>query len=418
MIAEILATGDEVRTGALVDSNSAHIAERLTRTGIFVQRHHTVGDDMQALVAVFDEISRRADIAVVTGGLGPTQDDLTVEAAARAAGCSLRLDDRVLRDIERFFVERGRTMSQSNKKQAYLPEKATVLYNPVGTAPGFQLTLNRCVFFCLPGVPYEMKTMLADQVLPELESLQGGRRSYNLARTFATFGLPESTVGEKVLGLETAFPGIKVGLRAKFPEIQVKLYLAANDAREGEALLDKAGRWVADRLGAFMFSDEGSTMAETVGKMLADRGQTLALAESCTGGLVANWITNIAGSSDYFLLSAVTYANQAKIDILGVKPETLAQLGAVDEQVAREMAQGARRRSGATYGVGITGIAGPGGATPGKPVGTVCIAVAAPDKTISKRFVFSFGRRLMNKKIFATAALDLLRRVMVERVAA
>ena len=413
MIAEIVATGDEVRTGALVDSNSGHIAEQLTLIGVDVHRHHAVGDDLETLVALFAEISRRADVAVVTGGLGPTQDDLTVEAAAVAAGCGLKLDERALREIEQFFTERGRTMSPSNKKQANLPQGAVVLYNPVGTAPGFQLRINRCVFFCLPGVPYEMKIMLKDQVVPALQALQGDKRCHYLVRTLSSFGLPESTVGEKVMGLEAAFPHIKVGLRAKFPEIQVKLYATADDTRQGEAILDEAGQWVADRLGANLFSMRGESMAETVGRLLLERSATLALAESCTGGLAANWITNSAGSSDYFLLSAVTYANQAKIDILGVCADTLEDVGAVHERVAAEMAEGVRLKAGATYGVGITGIAGPGGATPDKPVGTVCIAVADAHRTVTGRFVFSFGKRLMNKKIFATAALDMLRRVMM-----
>lgn len=414
MIAEILATGDEIRTGALVDSNSAHIAEMLTQSGVEVSRHHAVGDDLQTLQAVMLELSRRADVAVVTGGLGPTDDDLTAEAAARAAGCELSLDQRALQEIEAFFKRLNRPMSPSNAKQAYLPTGATALYNPVGTAPGFEFTLDHCRFFCLPGVPREMRQMLADQVLPAIRQQLGRNRPHCLVRTLSTFGLPESTVGERVCGLGDRFPDVKLGLRAKFPEIQVKLYHTTRAATQGNAMLDEAVSWVREKLGVYLYSESGEDMAAAVGRLIAERKATLALAESCTGGLIANWLTNTAGASDYFLLSAVTYANQAKQDLLGVSAETLRRHGAVHEQTAREMALGVRRASGATFSLATTGIAGPGGGSGEKPVGTVCIAVAGPDETVSRRFHFPFGRRLQKKRIFAAAALDMLRRLLLK----
>ncbi|MEJ2039198.1 MAG: competence/damage-inducible protein A [Desulfosarcinaceae bacterium] len=414
MIGEILATGDEIRTGALVDSNSAYIAERLMQYGVVVSRHQAVGDDMEMLEAVLLEISRRADIAVVTGGLGPTGDDLTAEAAARAAGCELVKDERALKEIEAFFQRRKRPMSPSNAKQAYLPDGARPLYNSVGTAPGFEIKINRCWFYCLPGVPREMERMLADQVMPLIQARMGRERSYCLVRTISTFGLPESAVGEKVSGLTGVFPDIKLGLRAKFPEIQVKLYFTTDDEIRGNALLDRATGWVREQLGARVFSETGETMAAAVGRLLVEQKATLALAESCTGGLIANWVTNTAGSSDYFLLSAVTYANQAKQALLGVAAETLKEFGAVHEQTAREMAAGARKAAGAVYGLSTTGIAGPSGGSKEKPVGTVCVAVAGPEGTVSRRLYFPFGQRLLNKRIFATAALDMLRRVLLQ----
>lgn len=414
MIAEILATGDEIRTGALVDSNSAFIADQLELEGIMVQRHHGVGDAMDALTAIIGEIAQRAQVAVVTGGLGPTVDDRSAAAAARAAGEELVLDQRAMDDIERFFKERGRPCSESNRKQALIPRSGICLYNSVGTAPGFELRIRDCTFFFLPGVPYEMKKMFTEQVLPRIQALRGSQRSFSLVRTLSTFGLPESMVGEKMDGISKVFPDITLGLRAKFPEIQVKLYLRTSDALQGQETLKAADQWVSERLGIHVFSREGLTMAAEVGKLLLAKKATLAVAESCTGGLVGNWITNSAGSSDYFLLSAVTYANAAKVHVLGVSEHTLTDHGAVHEETARQMAQGVRRVAGASYGLATTGIAGPGGGSDEKPVGTICIALATPDGTFARRFTFSFGRRLMNKRIFAMAALDMLRRELVK----
>jgi nicotinamide-nucleotide amidase len=415
MNAELLATGDEIRTGALVDSNSAFVAEQLEQHGVVITRHHSVGDDLNDLMEVIAEISRRSEVAVVTGGLGPTVDDRTVEAAARVAGVELLLDPKAMADIERFFQKRGRPYSPTNRKQAMVPVGATCLYNPIGTAPGIRLTIAKCTFFFLPGVPVEMKMMLTEQVLPQIMALQGNARQYCLVRTISTFGLPESVVGEKVAAVSEQFPDITLGLRAKFPEIQVKLYLRTKDEPAGLKILAAAGQWVGEKLGLHVFSHEGRTLAEEVGRMLRARNASLALAESCTGGLVANWITDTAGSSEYFLFSAVTYHNNAKIDVLGVSEQTLREKGAVDEATAGQMAQGARRAGRADFGLAVTGIAGPGGGSAEKPVGTVCMALASPEEIISRRLCFSFGQRLMNKRMFAMAALDMLRRCLLER---
>ncbi len=410
MKGEILATGDEIRTGALVDSNSAFAAEQLEQHGVVVTRHHSVGDDLTALVEVIAEISRRADVAVVTGGLGPTVDDRTVEAAARVAGVQLSVDPKAMADIETFFSKRGRPCSPTNRKQAMIPQGAICLYNPIGTAPGVRLNINRCTFFFLPGVPVEMKQMFSEQVLPQIMALQGHKRQYSLVRTISTFGLPESLVGEKIAAVSDQFPEIILGLRAKFPEIQVKLYLRTEDESAGQKILADADRWITEILGRHVFSHAGRPLAEEVGRLLQAQNATLALAESCTGGLVANWITNTAGSSDYFLFSAVTYHNAAKVKVLGVSEQTLLEKGAVDEETARQMAEGTRGLSGATYGLAITGIAGPGGGSDEKPVGTVCMALATAEQTICRQFCLSFGQRLMNKRMFAMAALDMLRR--------
>jgi nicotinamide-nucleotide amidase len=415
MKAELLATGDEIRSGALVDSNSAYIAERLEENGIEVLRHTSVGDDLATLVSTLREVARRVDVAVVTGGLGPTSDDRSAEAAAGAAGVKLVLDEDALANVESFFRKFNRPMTASNRKQAMLPQGSTILHNPVGTAPGFSLAIETCRFFFLPGVPYEMKQMLNAHVIPAVNALQGDAAMHSRVKTITTFGLPESLAGEKVAGVEAAFPGIQLGLRANFPQIQVKLYGREKTAEMLDQRLADAGNWAIERLGKHVISENGERMEAVVGKLLMERAATIALAESCTGGLLAHWLTNVAGSSDYFLFSGVTYSNRAKMDVLAVNPDTLDTYGAVHEETAREMADGARRVAGATYGLSTSGIAGPDGGTGDKPVGTVCIGFSGPDGAYGKRYYFPFGKRLMNKKIFAMAALDLLRKELLKR---
>jgi len=411
--AEILSTGDEVRSGAIVDSNAAHIAQKLEEAGVEVVRHSCVGDDIDILADIFREISNRSDIAVVTGGLGPTEDDLTAEAAAKAAGVELVLDSTALESIEALFKSRNRPLTTSNRKQAIMPKGSTCLLNPVGTAPGFILKMNRCIFFFLPGVPHEMERMLSDAVLPAIEKLTGKVKRYHLVKNISTFGLTEAATGEKLTELTEIFPGIKLGLRATFPEIHVKLYIQGEDEDTLNHDLERATEWVSSRLGVNALSLEGDSMETVVGSLLADNKKTVALAESCTGGLVAHRLTSVPGSSSYFLFSGVTYSNRAKIDVLGVSPETLELYGAVHEETVKEMAEGARRIAGSTFGLSTSGIAGPTGGTEEKPVGTVCIGIAGPDGVEGFRYTLSFGRRSMNKEIFAVVALDLLRRKLL-----
>jgi nicotinamide-nucleotide amidase len=413
MIAEIIATGEEIRTGALADTNSAYIAQALEECGVGVVRLSGVGDDLHRLIELFKETGDRADVCVVTGGLGPTTDDLSAEAAAGAAGVGLRLDQGAMASIEDFFRKRNRPMNPSIRKQAMLPEGAEALFNPVGTAPGFSLKIGRCVFFFLPGVPFEMKRMLADQVLPSIMKLMGGLREHRLIKTLSCFGLTESLTGERMAGLGVEFPGVQLGLRAKFPEIQVKLYANGPDAAGVSDQLERAIGWARQQLGDIVFSESGEPMEAVVGRLLRERSATLAVAESCTGGLISHLLTEVPGSSDYFLFSAVAYANRAKMSVLGVSGDTLSRCGAVHEDTAVEMAAGARRVAGAVYGIATTGIAGPAGGSAEKPVGTVCIGLAREGGVIGLRFRYTYDRRSMNKQIFAMKAMDILRRELL-----
>jgi nicotinamide-nucleotide amidase len=350
---------------------------------------------------------------VVTGGLGPTTDDLTAEAAAKAAGVNLVFNDAAFSCIEAFFKRRNYPMSQSNRKQAMIPEGAEVIYNPVGTAPGFSLKIGNCTVFFLPGVPFEMKKMLSDSVLPRIAELQGEDRKFCLVKNISTFGLGESVVGEQVADLEKEFPGIRLGLRAKFPEIHVKFYAVGEDEQVLKDTAERATQWVLDRIGNKVLSVDGASMEAVVGDLLRQKQATLAVAESCTGGLISHWLTDVPGSSDYFLFSGVTYSNEAKMKVLGVSPDTLAKYGAVHEETAKEMADGARRVAGADYGLATSGIAGPGGGTDEKPVGTLAIGLASPHGVKSRTFRFSFGIRSRNKTIFAMTALNMLRRELM-----
>ena len=413
MIIEILTTGDEILTGAVVDTNSAHIAQALKEIGLLGVRHSCVGDDMNHLVSTLQEIANRADVAVVTGGLGPTTDDITAEAASKSAGVELVLNRSALRSVEDYFRTRNRPASSSNKKQALLPFGAEPIYNPVGTAPGFTLRIEKCLFYFLPGVPFEMHRMLSDSILPSLETLRGRRGELRRVKTISTFGLTESATGERMKGFSAEFPGIKLGFRAKFPEIQIKLYGSGKDSETIDKLMNKATESVLKKIGENVFSVDGMSMEGVVGRLLSEKKATLAVAESCTGGLISHMLTNIPGSSKYFLLSGITYSNEAKTKMLDVSPDIINQFGAVHEKTAKKMAEGVRRIAGATYGLAVTGIAGPDGGTDDKPVGTVCLGLADARSARGFRFYFPFNNRSRNKKIFAMKALDILRQELM-----
>lgn len=409
MRAEILSTGDEVRSGAIADTNAATIAEALESGGISVLRHTCVGDDTELIAEVLQAIARRAEMAVITGGLGPTMDDVTAAAAARAAGVDLKEDPTALAQMEGFFRSRGLEMTAANRKQALLPDQAVVLENKNGTAPGFRMRLGDCRLYFLPGVPREMKPMLACHVMQDMKALQQAEGRFHRVDVVTIFGLPESAVGEALRDLAAPDSGLQIGLRVLFPEIHIRIYSHGKREQGLETRIEELKAAIRERLGKRVLSDEGRCLPEVLGRMLLDRGATLALAESCTGGLMAKQLTDVAGSSGFFLLSAVTYANAAKRAVLGVGPETLAQYGAVDETTAREMAEGARRVSGADYALSTTGIAGPDGGSDEKPVGTVCIGLATPEGAAAFRYNFSFGDRDLNRRIFAAMAFDRLR---------
>ena len=417
LLAQVISTGDEVLSGAIIDSNAAFIAEKLMEQGLRVTRHTTVGDDADRLSELLTEIALHADIAVVTGGLGPTVDDITAEAAAAAAGVSLSENPEALASIQAFFERFSRAMNPSDAKQALLPETAAPIVNRSGTAPGFRMKIGGCTIFFLPGVPREMKEMMAEKVLPEIESsIPPDRRGVFRERQVSLFGLPEAEVNQRLAEPSRAFDGVGLGMLARFPVIIVKLFAWGGDAGEIDAKIEKAYAIVRETLGHWIISHTGESMEEALARLLTEQKATVAIAESCTGGLISDHLTNVSGSSAYFVFSAVSYANEAKIAILNVSPDTIEAHGAVSEETAREMAENIRRMAGADYGLATSGIAGPTGGTEEKPVGTICVAVAAAGRTTSNRRVLPFRDRAANKEIFAHLAMDMLRRELLAQI--
>jgi nicotinamide-nucleotide amidase len=406
MTCAVLSIGTELTRGELVNSNAAWLGAELTALGFEVTEHLVVDDDRARVVAALDGLKQRVRVVVSTGGLGPTTDDLTTEAVASALGVVLARDPSSLEHIRRRFERLGRVMSPSNAKQADFPEGAEILANPVGTAPGFGVRLGECVAYFLPGVPAEMRKMFEEQVAPRIRTL-APNNTFQLR--LRTFGVPESVVGEKLSGVEDAFPGTTIGYRAHFPEIEVKVLARAVSLAAARDVCERATSEVRARLGTHIFGEGEDTFAGVVGRALRSRGWTVAIAESCTGGLVGHMVTREPGASDFLLLDAVTYANSSKTRVLGVDEETIRWHGAVSSEVATAMATGAKRVSGADVALSLTGIAGPSGGSENKPVGTVYIAVARPDGTVEVKHRVFPGDRLRVQTLAAYAGLEMLR---------
>lgn len=404
----ILTIGTELTRGELVNTNAAWLSTRLTELGFDVVEHAVVADDKPKIVRAFHRLASEVGVVIVTGGLGPTTDDLTAECAAEALGVALVRDEDSLARIRERFVSLKRTMSVSNEKQADFPAGATVLVNPIGTAPGFFVTLGDARLFFTPGVPREMKKLFDEQIAPRIES-HAKRDSYQIR--IGTFGLPESVVGERLAGLEEANPGLVIGYRAHFPEVEVKVFVRAGDAAAAESRARSLADEVTRRLGDHAYGEGDGGLVAHVSELLVAKGLTLALAESCTGGLVGHLLTRPAGASRFLLAGAITYANEAKTEFANVPAELIAAHGAVSEPVARAMAEGIRARAKADFGVAITGVAGPGGGSPEKPVGTVFLAVASRSGTVVKPLLFVHDRPMI-QTYAAYAALDLLRRTV------
>ncbi len=404
--AAILSTGDELTTGRIVDTNANWIADKLFEIGVELAGVLTVGDHHDRLVWAWRRALELGDVVISTGGIGPTADDLTSEVIAEVAGVPLVEDAEQAARIRRLFEAFGREMPANNLKQALLPRGATVIPNALGTAPGYRLAHGDKHLVVLPGVPREMKPMMEETVLPWLVQLRGGDQVY-LARVFQTFGLTESGLDEMVAGAIDPSEG-RVSFRASFPEVSLRVVVHGRP-EEAAGRLEALAARVRERIGPYVYGEGAVTMEEVVGRLLRERGLTLALAESCTGGLVGHRLTNVPGSSAYVRGALVAYANSAKEALLGVRPETLAAHGAVSEETAGEMAAGARRALGASLGVSTTGIAGPDGGTPEKPVGTVCFGLASDAGVVTRRYQL-WGTRDWVKLLASQVALDWVRR--------
>lgn len=411
MKAAILAVGSELLGTDRLDTNSLKLTGVLERYGVELRRKGVVGDSIEEMADELRTLLSRYDVVLVTGGLGPTADDVTREAVAQALGRGLTLDEEVLATIERRFREHGRVMPAVNRKQADVIDGAVLIPNARGTAPGMRIDAGSSTLFLFPGVPFELEGMIESDLIPWLAERSGG-----VGRETATLKvacLPESVVEERIAPAYDEFGREWITILASPGEIRLRSTAEGPEPERRkrlEAMTSRLRELAGDAVYAFREED---TLETVVGELLRKAGATLTVAESCTGGLLAERLTRVAGSSDYFLGGAVTYTNELKTQVLGVPLEMLAEHGAVSEPVARAMAEGVRRVFHSDYGAGITGVAGPGGGSEAKPVGTVHIAVAGPDGRLEHRKVRFPGDRERVRAQSAQLALDLLRRMLL-----
>lgn len=405
--AEIIAIGSEMLTPHRTDTNSLWLTEQLNALGIEVKLKIVVGDDEARLEETVRDALKRSEVIIATGGLGPTEDDITRKIFARVLKRRLQLHDATLEGIRARFAARGYPMPEINARQALVPEGAQILPNPKGTAPGLLMTEGRTTIVLLPGPPREMRPMFTASVLPVLRERSGG--ALIKRRKLSVFGLSESRVDEIAAPIYLRTNNPSTTILADRGVIELHLSARAGSEEAAERLLDELAAPLEEALGVHLFSNRGESLEEVVGEWLRFRRYTLAVAESCTGGLLAGRITDVAGSSDYFLSGVVAYANEAKTALLGVPADLIAARGAVSPEVAEAMASGVRERAGTTIGVGVTGIAGPGGGSEEKPVGLVYIGVANEAGVESRRFLFP-GDRYLIRQFSVNAALDMVRR--------
>ncbi len=405
MKAAILTTGTELTRGELQDTNANYLASKLTELGFEVTEMVTVDDDQARTTDALVRLGRSVALVLCTGGLGPTSDDFTAAAAAQAAGVPIARDQGAFEVLARKIASLGREMTAARAKQADLPTGCEVLGNPVGTAPAFSLTIGQARCFFLPGVPAEMKTIVEELVTPRIGPMVFPDTAQVLLRVY---GLPEATIGEQLADLEKSNSDLTLGYRLNFPEVEVKVRVRSKDMTLARAQANHIAQVVRDRLGAAVYGQEDDTFAAAVGRALRARGYTVAVAESCTGGLVGALLTSVAGSSDYLLLDAVTYSNAAKERVLSVRKEVLLAHGAVSRECAEEMAKGAKNVASTDLAVAITGVAGPSGGSDAKPVGTVFFAIANATGVRSVERHFD-GDRSRIQRGAAFYALQLLR---------
>ncbi len=417
MKAEVLTIGDELLRGEIVDSNKSFLSDRLLQLDIETRFHSSVLDDPDDMTDAFRRAAGRVDVVLVSGGLGPTRDDLTVEVLASSFGRKLVRDEASLRGIEAFFERFGRAMTPNNAKQADFPEGAEILPNPIGTAPGCMMEEDGTLFFCMPGVPRELHRMMDEQVLPRLAARAGKQGRVVRAKLLRTFGMGESTLDDELADLARE-EGLTLGFRTAFPDNYLRPVAHGATAEEADARLAGLCEAIHARIGPLIYGEDDETMEQVTGQLLAQQRRTIAVAESCTGGQLGARITSVSGSSAYFLGGVVAYSNEAKQALLDVPAALLEEHGAVSGPVAVAMAEGARGRFGADFAVATTGISGPEGGSDEKPVGLVYVGFASAEASEAQEFLFPFDRE-RHRTVTTQVALDWVRRTLLgeERVA-
>lgn len=405
--AEIVTIGTEILLGDLVDTNTTWLSRRLAALGVGIYRHTTIGDNRERIIGALRDAAARADLVITTGGLGPTSDDLTNECLAVLTGREMVEYPQAREHVDEMFRKFGRKPTSSNYKQALFPEGTELIPNPLGTAMGALLDTDGTLFATLPGVPSEMKRMFADTLEPLIQSRSDGSI---VSRTLWFAGIGESALAEKVQDFLDATDPTVAPLAGQ-GKVRLRITTRAATPEEAEAKIAPVEKEILSRVGEFFFGEDDETLESAVGRLLGERGATLALAESCTGGLLAKRLTDVPGSSAYFMEGLVTYSNESKERLLGVPRELIEEHGAVSEPVARKMAEGARALAGSDYGLSVTGVAGPGGGTEEKPVGLVYVGISDGEDTTAERVdlsAWSESREAVRERS-ANRALDLLR---------
>jgi nicotinamide-nucleotide amidase len=412
MLAEIITIGDEILIGQIVDTNSAWMGEQLNLAGIKVHQITSVSDNAEHIVKALDEAKSRVDLILITGGLGPTKDDITKHTLVTYFNTSLRFDEEVHQHVKALFARFGREVTGVNLKQAEVPESCTVIHNANGTAPGMWFDHDGKVFVSMPGVPYEMKKMMGAEILPRL------KQKYSLPtivhRTVLTQGIGESFLSEIIADLENSLAekNIKLAYLPSPGMVRLRLSASGNDETTLRKTVQEKVEELNKLIPQHIYGYEKDTLEQIVGRLLKEKKQTLSLAESCSGGLIAHLVTSVPGSSAYFMGGVVSYSYESKTNMLGVTTETLEKFGAVSEEVVTQMAEGARKEFKTDWAVSASGIAGPDGGMEGKPVGTVWIAVAGPTGVKAKKFQFG-GDRERNIAVTAITALNMLRKQLL-----
>jgi len=411
MTADIISIGDELLIGQVINTNASWIAQQLNLAGIGVSRITAISDQKKHIKDALDEASQRSEIILITGGLGPTKDDITKETLCEYFNTRLIFNETVFENIKELFGKRGFNISKLNRKQAEVPENCTPVKNMNGTAPGMWFEKEGKVYISMPGVPFEMKSMVSGYIIPEL--LKKFDTGAIVHKTVLTQGLPESVLAKKIETWEDNLPyNIKLAYLPQPGIVRLRLSSSGKEKAKLEENINIEIQKLKKIIPDSIFGYDKEQLNEIVGKLLRGKNQTLSTAESCTGGYIAHLITSVAGSSDYFKGSVVSYANEIKENILGVQRESLIEYGAVSEQVAIEMAEGVKRKLNTDYAIAVTGIAGPGGGTLEKSVGTAWIAIATPQKTIVKHFQMGEHRE-RNIRRTALTALGMLRKKLI-----
>ncbi|MFQ5824093.1 MAG: competence/damage-inducible protein A [bacterium] len=412
MKVELISIGDELLIGQIINTNTAYLAKYLTELGLEVKWITTVGDQAKDLNSALSIASERSDIVITTGGLGPTHDDITKKVAAEFFESDFVFKPEILNRIKRAFEVRGLKMATINEDQARVPEKAKIIKNPIGSAPGFLFEKDSKKCFILPGVPSEMKAMCEETVFPMLK----GQGQTVLQKTIRTTGIPESSLFERIGDIKEIEEIVKVAFLPKTAGVDIRLTVKGRNALDCQQKMEQGLAIFEKKIVKYIYGYDEEELEEVVAQLFFKKKKTVAVAESCTGGLLANKLTNIPGSSEYFERGVIVYSNQAKMDILGIPATVLEKSGAVSSETAVAMAEGVKKISGADFGISTTGIAGPTGGTKEKPVGLVYIGFAGEGGSYSKKYHF-FNDRLTNKERTVQAALNILRKELIKLTA-